>query len=226
MITTIASNLRLFALLVACVVSVADSAVSEDGICRATCSGDVCTFTAKVDLYAGELGYYTFEECNGARNPTLGMELGKTYKFLQADRSNFYHPLGFAYFPDGAHAEVDELEPAIVPPESTSNCAATMTCPAPMYLQGDDYLGAYSNDDSVAPLSTGEDNFGLDDYEPKFFHPLPEWASYGPFSVSLKFDDESYQQDIFYFCHVSTCTTYSFCSSRHNNGKNLCMLTC
>ena len=75
-------------------------------------------------------------------------------------------------------------------------------------------------------LSTGEDNFGLDDYEPKFFHPLPEWASYGPFSVSLKFDDESYQQDIFYFCHVSTCTTYSFCSSRHNNGKNLCMLTC
>jgi len=130
------------------------------------------------------------------------MEVGKTYKFVQADRSNYYHPLGFAYFPDGAHADADELEPSIVPPGSDSNCGADMSCPAPMYLQGEEYLGTYSNDDTVAQVSSGEDNFGLDDYEPKFFHPIPEWTSYGPFSISLKFDDEEYQQDIFYFCHI------------------------
>ena len=199
----IASKPTLLFLLASACASIALAAISEDGICRATCSGDICTFTAKVNLFSGELGYFTFEECNGTINPTLGMEIGKSYRFIQADKSNYYHPLGFAYFADGAHAEVDELEPGIVPPGSDSTCGTDMSCPAPMYLQGEKYLGTYSNDASVSPLTTGEDNFGLDDYEPKFFHPIPEWTSYGPFSISLKFDDEMYQQDIFYFCHVS-----------------------
>ena len=177
----------------------------KDGICRADCSSDdnICTFHARVDLHAGELGYYTFEECGDAVNPTLGMEVGVTYHFIQADRSNYYHPLGFAYYPDGAHADVDELEPGIVPPGSNSACAETLSCHAPMYLEAGRYLGTYSNDENTAPLSEGEDNFGLDDYEPKFFHPLPDWDSYGPFSITLKLDDTTFSEDIFYFCHVS-----------------------
>lgn len=72
-----------------------------------------------------------------------------------------------------------------------------------MYLQDGQYLGVYSNDASIAEPTTGEDNFGLDDYEPKFFHPIGEWAGYGPFSISLTFDkDTDYTKDIFYFCHI------------------------
>ena len=124
--------------------------------------------------------------------------------FPQSDVSNFYHPLGFAYYPDGAHADVDELEPGIAPPGSASKCADDMTCPAPMYFQAGTYLGEYSNDANVAPVTTGADNFGLDDYEPKFFHPLGQWTEYGDFSITLKFDFDTkdFKDDIFYFCHI------------------------
>ena len=71
-----------------------------------------------------------------------------------------------------------------------------------MYFQAGEYLGEYSNDASVAPLSMDADNFGLDDYEPKFFHPLPEWTEYGDFSITLKFDIDDFSDDIFYFCHI------------------------
>lgn len=72
------------------------------------------------------------------------MTIGKTYKFKQADRSNYYHPLGFAYYADGAHDDVDELEPGIT--QTSSDCKATLTCPAPMYYSGDTYLGQYRYD--------------------------------------------------------------------------------
>ena len=63
-------------------------------VCLANCVADadtgeeVCTFTTKVNLYAGELGYYQFEECGDETNPTLGLEVGKTYEFVQKDPSN------------------------------------------------------------------------------------------------------------------------------------------
>eukprot|EP00986_Skeletonema_menzelii_P021049 scaffold33005_cov177-Skeletonema_menzelii.AAC.5 len=190
-------------------VTVAEASTSSNGdLCYASCSPDesgkeVCKFTTKVNLYAGELGYYQFEECGDDVNPTLGMEIGKTYKFIQQDRSNYYHPLGFAYFPDGAHADADELEPGIVPPGSSSQCDKNMTCAAPMYYVDGEYKGSYSNNEGLKALTGGEDNFGLDDYEPLFFHPLPEWVGYGELSVFLRFDDDTdYSKDIFYFCHI------------------------
>jgi len=185
------------------------SAVSGEEFCNASCATDAetgketCKFTAKVNLFAGELGYYQFEECGDATNPVLGMEVGKTYEFVQEDPSNYYHPLGFAYFADGAHADADELEPGIVPPGSSSTCDTDMACPAPMYYIENEYKGTYSNNADLLDMTTGEDNFGLDDYEPLFFHPLPEWIGYGKFSVFLKFDDDTdFAQDIFYFCHI------------------------
>jgi hypothetical protein len=134
---------------------------------------------------------------------------------LQEDRSNYYHPLGFAYFPDGAHDDQDELEPGIVPPGSSSGCGADMTCPAPMYYQNGVSLGKYNNlpttnetaIDTVVQttkvLTTGEEDFGLDFYEPKFFHPLGDWLGYGKFEILLRFDVDDYDKDLFYFCHVS-----------------------
>ncbi|CAM9664428.1 unnamed protein product, partial [Ascophyllum nodosum] len=41
------------------------------------------------------------------------MVRGETYMFDQLDSSNWYHPLGFAYYPDGAHDGVDELEEGV-----------------------------------------------------------------------------------------------------------------
>lgn len=170
-------------------------------LCIPECDdSNVCKLTAKVNLFAGELGYYTFEECGDEVNPTIGMVIGKTYVFNQEDRSNYMHPLGFAYFPDGAHADVDELEPGIVPPGSNSLCGDTHTCPAPMYYMDGTYLGTYSP--SALLKSDAQENFGLDDYEPKFFHPIPQWIEYGAPEIKLTFSDNEITQDIFYFCHI------------------------
>ena len=71
-----------------------NTSVSEGGICQAACSVDestrkeMCTFTAKVNLFASELGYFQFEECGDIDNPTIGLEVGKTYHFIQNDPSN------------------------------------------------------------------------------------------------------------------------------------------
>lgn len=183
------------------------AAIGSDGYCRADncdAAATECTFTVKVHLMAGELGYYQFEECGEITNPTIAMEMGKTYRFVQADRSNWYHPLGLAYYADGAHDDVDELEPGIAPPGSTdASCANEMSCPAPMYFKAGSYLGTYSNDATILAPTTGEDNFGLDDYEPLFFHPPLDWVGYGQFDVTLKFPEtDGFVGDIFYFCHI------------------------
>jgi hypothetical protein len=122
----------------------------------------------------------------------------------QADRSNWYHPLGLAYFADGAHAEVDELEPGIAAPGATDDsCAEDLSCPAPMYFKDGAYLGTYSNDANIQVPTTGEDDFGLDHYEPLFFHPPGQWTEYNDFSVTLNYPETSgFQGDIFYFCHI------------------------
>jgi len=52
---------------------------------------------------------------------------------LQNDDSNWLHPLGFAYEPDGAHEGVDELEAGIDRGTSGAGCANDNTCQAPMY---------------------------------------------------------------------------------------------
>ena len=137
-----------------------------------------------------------------------------------------YHPLGFAYYPDGAHADADELEPGIAPPGSSSDCDKNMTCAAPMYYVDGDYKGTYSNNEDLVALTNDEDNFGLDDYEPLFFHPLPDWIGYGEFSVFLKVDDTDFSSDIFYFCHVSVCQNLICHHIMKLNSSQLCANVC
>jgi len=163
-----------------------------------------CTVVVRVNLLAGETGYYEIEGCEGV-NPTLHLDVGRTYLFDQSDKSNWYHLIGFSYEADGAHVGVNELEPGIAP--GGSDCAATLSCPAPMYWQDSVYTGVYSNIESLVPVTTGEDDFGLDAVEPRFFHPLGDWEAYGPFVTALNFDDVNFNEDIFYFCHVHSGMT-------------------
>jgi hypothetical protein len=104
------------------------------------------------------------------------------------------HPLGFAYFPDGAHDDKDELEPGIT--QTGSDCAANSSCPTPLYYRDDRFLGLPGTYDT-----------GLDVYEPEFFSSPVDWSSAGTYSIQLTFDDANYNKDIFYFCHVSVIAT-------------------
>jgi hypothetical protein len=163
-----------------------------------------------------------FEECGDMVNPTIGLEIGETYTFSQVDRSNYMHPLGFAYFPDGAHADLAELEPAVTATSiqrASVNCVANATCPAPMYFSGDDYLGVYSNIPEAKDVTFGEEDFGLDAYEPLFFSSVGDWAAMDPFSVKLHFDDEFHNEDVFYFCHVRTCLCWLVCDASGLSSK-------
>jgi hypothetical protein len=82
-----------------------------------------------------------------------------------------------------------------------------------MYYQNGVSLGKYSNLPTnaseidtglqISQVTTGEEDFGLGFYEPKFFHPLGDWLGYGKFEIMLHFDVDDYDKDLFYFCHVS-----------------------
>lgn len=157
--------------------------------CLATCVGTDCTFTTKVNFYASETGYYQFEECGDVDMPVIGMQRGKTYTFLQHDSTNWMHPLGFAYDPDGAHKGNDELEPGIT--RGTTNCVASNGCQKPMYYKDGVYL---------ADPSDPED-FGLDAFEPKFKNTQDDWGE-AQWSVKLTLDDTTYDGDMFYLCHI------------------------
>ena len=170
---------------------------------------EICTVIRRIatdeltcSKFLRSIGHYIIDGCEGV-NPTLLLEVDRTYKFDQSDISNWYHLIGFAYEADGAHVPVDELEPGIPPPGTGSSCDETLSCPAPMYFMDGIYQGTYSNNPSLTLNNTvaGSEDFGLDAVEPLFFHPIGDWQGYGVFSAYLRFD-QSMAQDFFYFCHV------------------------
>ena len=96
---------RYLCLAVAMSVRVADTGTSADDLCQATCttvsSVETCSFTAKIDPYLSYMGYWKFDECGDTVMPYLEIKQNVEYTFIQSDPSNWYHPLGFAYFADG-----------------------------------------------------------------------------------------------------------------------------
>ena len=60
----------------------------------------VCVCVCVCARIAGEFGYFEVEGCQGA-SPNLIIAADQEYRFIQQDISNWYHPIGFAYFPDG-----------------------------------------------------------------------------------------------------------------------------
>jgi len=189
-----------FAALTALAATSGVSAAVQHGIECTPCADSTgeCTVITKVNYFAGETGYYEFEGCEGV-NPTLLLTVDRVYKFDQKDDTNWYHLLGFAYEADGAHTDVDELEPSIF--RGANGCGETMSCPAPMYFMKNEYVGSFSNIEYIKSVTTNDEDFGLDVVEPLFFHPIGSWQEYGPFDTYLKYDFPL-NQDFFYFCHI------------------------
>jgi hypothetical protein len=154
-----------------------------------------------LDVFASAIGYFKIEECGDVSSPTLQIDIGKEYRFMQNDPTNWFHPIGLAYAPDGALDDVNELEPGIALGSDTS-CAETFTCLAPQYFVKNAYVGG-DYQTLTAPF-TGGDNFGLDDYEPTFAIGRDDWLDIGEFYVAVKIWDAATipAADIFYFCHI------------------------
>ena len=125
-------------------------------------AGTECTYTATVDPFAGPTGYFKFAECGDVANPVIVMKRGVTYTFDQSDNSNWYHPLGFAYYVDGAHNEVDELEPGIAPAKGVCYNANGMhgtTCENSAASCGGTWLGVgYVHSDGCCICEAGCDH--------------------------------------------------------------------
>ncbi|EKX41142.1 hypothetical protein GUITHDRAFT_112878 [Guillardia theta CCMP2712] len=163
-------------------------------------------FQVKLNYFVSSTGYFSFTNCKGSQRPTIKIRANSTYKFVQTEKTNWLHPLGFAYGPDGAHDGRDELEPGVKPPGSKSKCDESKTCQSPRYhggKSGDVFLGRTgllsTPEDPYAGMGDGE--FGLETYESHFQdHSLSLWAR-NKYSVLLRIEDEA-TAEIYYFCHV------------------------
>jgi len=128
-----------------------------------------CDLSTETDIslelneFASETGLYTVTGKSGAVcdgvSPKLHLNKGQTYAFHQTHISNWYHPVGFAYEPGGAHFDLPEVE--------------------------GEGLQYYVNDVAVTDDESG---FGLDGYEPLFFYPQEAWSNY-TFKVDLTVPD-------------------------------------
>lgn len=175
-----------------------DAKVADSELCRAQCAGtgeqEPCVFKFKIDIYASSTGYYRVEGCDGVQ-PTLGMVEGVKYTFDQTDVTNWFHPLGFAYGPDGVYLEQDELEKSVADPNGdVSNCTDSLSCQHAQYkLNGENLC----DNDPCDP-----EDFGLDQYEGVYFSGgRDDWIDQGNFTVDVTITDPG-TTEIFYFCHI------------------------
>ena len=195
---------------------------SHSHVCKPDCTRDAggnldyCKFNVYFDPYPSTTGYYKIKECGDVINPTIGMYRDVVTEFMQSDVTNWFHPLGFAYDPDGLHKTIDgldqrELDPT-VSKTNTNPCRFNNTCMAPMYFLDGKYLGgSYSN---IGPIADADRLFttdlfdadfgldGIDRYEWVFTIPRLQWIIKGKYSVKLKWTDKEYTKDLFYFCHI------------------------
>jgi hypothetical protein len=154
----------------------------------AACSPSETNICMTLDFFASETGYYNldrgdFEDTSGP-SPTITAKIGQTLTWDQSDPSNWYHAVGFAYAPDGAHGDdwgADEN------PE----------------IEGAGEL-TYLIDGAVTTCPDAGDT-GLDCYEPEFFYPSGVWEE-KTYSAELTITPEvaaaSKGGVIYYFCHI------------------------
>jgi len=138
-----------------------------------------------MDLLSGEMGYYTVDGMSGVM-PTLTVAIGTTYTLSQAHVTNWMHPIGLAFQPDGAHDVLYAGTNGEGAPEVTDGSATT----GYVYMYYVKYPGA-----------TTFTAVTLDDYEPLFFMPLSIWATH-EFKIEFKVTDASFAKSIVYFCHI------------------------
>merc|ERR1719375_3004609 len=150
---------------------------------HATCTPSATNICMKMNYFASETGYYELEGHTGP-SPTITVKIDDTITFDQTDPSNWYHPIGFAYKPDGAHGSTwggDEL------PE----------------VEGAGEL-LYKIDGAPTTCADAGDT-GLDCYEPEFFYPRGDWSAKS-YTAELTITEDvaksSYAGVIYYFCHI------------------------
>jgi len=153
------------------------------GLEVAGCVPTELTYCSTINVHAGPTGLYMFEGIEGV-SPTINVTIGETLYFDQRHVSNWFHPLGFAYEPDGAHGSTwggDEL------PE----------------VEG---LGELLYKINGAPTTCADaGDTGLDCYEPEFFYPRAVWAA-NLYEVALTVTEAVAEASnggvLYYFCHI------------------------
>merc|ERR1712078_406177 len=153
-------------------------------------------FVFKVNLWEYQ---YEVEGCEGVA-PTLEIKRGVEYTLVQKDASNWYHPLGLAYYPDGAHDDVPELEeptPGECDEEQFMCNPGEGVQQAPLYcINGNCETYEDWNNGTVS---------GLDVYEPVFQRPEDQWEEEGgenSYSVKITIPEDSKTAEFYYFCHI------------------------
>jgi len=160
-------------------------------LCIGSCVGEeekVCTFNFSIDIFASDTGYFRVQGCDGV-NPTLGIEYNVTYIFDQSNATNWYHPIGLAYGPDGVYGNNVELGKEDSNPVTNIDCAPN--CDSPEYM----------SDGEPMCKEDCDVNFGLDDYEPAFALDRDTWLSEPGYSLSVRITDPG-TTEFFYFCHI------------------------
>jgi len=159
------------------------------------------TFRFKINIHvSGLLGEFEVEGCEGT-SPTLLLQRGVTYTFVQENITNWMHPLGLAYYPDGAHgfesfAEVPELE---YPTPDTCDERQFLCNPGDEVKQAPLY-GIDGVFETYEDWNNGETG-GLDVYEPAFKVPQEQWSEH-KYAVRFTVPLESASETLFYFCHI------------------------
>jgi len=146
---------------------------------------------------SGLLGEFEVEGCTGT-SPTLIMARGVTYTFIQYDVTNWFHPLDFAYYPDGKHgygehAKVPKLE---YPTPVSCNSPDFLCNPGEKVKQGPIYGidGIYT--------SLEEDGLGGEGgYKNGFKLPQKQWKDH-KFTVQLTIPLDSKTETLFYYCRI------------------------
>jgi len=172
--------------------------VVSDPLCHPNSNNE---FIFSVSFHTpGRMGEFQVSGCNGS-SPVLGVRRGVTYTFVQHHNTNWMHPLGLAYYPDGAHGyqqlqEVPELEH---PTPTTCNQVQFNCNPgdgvkqAPLYGIDEVY-------ETFEDWNNGVTS-GLDVYEPAFKVPQDQWKDH-KYSLKLTVPQESKTKELFYFCHI------------------------
>jgi len=153
-------------------------------------------FVFKVNLWEYQ---YEVEGCEGVA-PTLDIKRGVEYTLVQKDVSNWFHPLGLAYYPDGAHDDVPELEeptPGECDEEQFMCNPGEGVQQAPLYcINGNCETYEDWNNGTVS---------GLDVYEPVFQRPEDQWEEEGgenSYAVKITIPEDSKTAEFYYFCHI------------------------
>jgi hypothetical protein len=147
------------------------------------CAPSDTNLCIQVDLFSGERGHYTVVGQDGV-SPDIVVGVGMAYTFNQYHMSNWFHPLGFAYYPDGAHG-------------------ATWGGEGRAEIEGKGEL--QYKIDGQNPSCDDAGDTGLDCYEPEFFYPRGVWAG-KTYSAVLNITEEVAAKSnggvLYYFCHI------------------------